>query len=71
MLNVTLYHADGKTVVLEDVDYVSLVNTSTYGPPPLIAPSRGQDDARAAVDDIVVYINTELVAAFSIERTGD
>jgi hypothetical protein len=55
-----------------DVDYVSFVNSSTYGPPPLIAPNSARKDAagqaRAEVGESVLYINTSVVPVFEIER---
>jgi hypothetical protein len=56
-----------------DGDYVSLVNGSTYGPPPLIAPTARakDDDPRAAVGETVIYINTARVPAFEITRVSD
>ena len=46
-------------------DYVSLVNSESFGKPPLIAP--GPDKA-AGEGDTVLYINTTHVAAWSIKR---
>lgn len=73
MLEVTIYNEKGvaQTKFDEDdeFDYVSLVSTGTYGPPALIAPARNRDEARAAVEDRVLYINTGLVPMFSIMRT--
>lgn len=72
MLSVTIYAdlGDPDPQVFTEVDYVSLVNDETYGPPPLIAPNRG-DAPLAKVGDRVMYINTHLVPLFEIERTGD
>ena len=77
MLRVTVYalrNADDPKIDPEgteysEIDYVSLVNNETYGPPALIAPAR--EGARARVGDRVLYINTALVPLFEIERTGD
>lgn len=74
MLDVTIFDGTGKRVTFKDddsVDYVSLFCPETYGPPALIAPSRasgGAVNARAAVGDRVLYINTNLVPYFEIER---
>jgi hypothetical protein len=54
-----------------DVEYVSLVNSETFGPPPLVAPSSDSRAPRAAVDDRVLFINTDVVPAFLIERQTD
>lgn len=78
MLNVTIY-PDAESILsdeggaeFEGVDYVSLVNNQTYGPPALIAPSpRGGDLPRARLNQKVLYINTNLVPAFEIVRTAD
>jgi hypothetical protein len=53
-----------------EVDFVSLVNSDTYGPPPLVAPEKGQSPV-ARMDDMVLYINTDLVPAWIIERLDD
>ena len=79
MLNVTIYPdaeslmSDEGGVVFEDYDYVSLVNNETYGPPALIAPpprSPHGTAPRAALNDKVLYINTNLIPAFEITRTS-
>ena len=54
-----------------EVDYVSLVNSDTFGPPPLVAPTRDRNDPRAHDGDRVLYINTNIVPAFQIERDGE
>lgn len=80
MLNVTVYpllphdadqsDKDNPTGTFYDnIDFVSLVNNETYGPPALVAPSR--DGARAGVGERVLYINTSLVPLFEIERVQD
>ncbi len=51
-----------------EVDFVSLVNSETFGPPPLIAPTRDRTVALAEDGDKVLYINTDLVPAFTIEK---
>lgn len=79
MLEVKLYDASGKVTAEfnqesnTDVDFVSLVNSETYGPPPLIAPAPGRagDGPRAAIEDRVLFINTRLVPAFQIVRISD
>lgn len=77
MLDVTIYDSDGTKVAEfcdEDdtaVDYVSLVNNQTYGPPALVAPQRAGEGARANVEDEVLYINTNLVPMFKIVRLHD
>ena len=76
MLDVTIYSADGKPVAQfldedgEGVDFVSLVNNETYGPPALVAPSRGEGPV-AQLEDEVLYINTNLVPMFKIVRVTD
>ena len=77
-LRITLYDHDLKPVsdaedeVLEDdVDFVSLYNGGTHGPPALVAPGRESGAAvaaRAKVGDTVMFINTSLVPAFTVER---
>jgi hypothetical protein len=54
-----------------EVEYVSLVNSETFGPPPLVAPSNERQAPRASVGERVLYINTDLVPAFLIERDSD
>ena len=75
MLEVTIYNTDGSVAQKFDgdneVDYVSLVNNETYGPPALIAPARNPNDTRAAVEEHVLYINTNIVPLFKIIRTTD
>lgn len=74
MLEVTIYSLDGTEVAtfdgVDEVDYVSLVNNETYGPPALVAPSRGESPL-AKIEDEVLYINTNLVPFFKIVRTSD
>lgn len=72
MLEVTIYDATGaKQETFEDVDFVSIVNKDTYGAPPLIAPSKDNPRPLAQLNDRVLYINTQLVAMFEIERISD
>lgn len=74
MLEVTIFNPEGEVAVKFDgeneVDYVSLVNNETYGPPALVAPNRGEAPL-ARIDDHVLYINTNLVPVFKIVRTTD
>lgn len=76
MLEVTIYDADGvvkETFHEEDgdaVDYVSLVSDDTYGKPALIAPGR-PGDARAGLNERVLYINTAFIPMFEIQRVSD
>lgn len=57
-----------------EVDYVSLVNSTTHGAPALVAPGK-VDGQRvptiASVGDEVLYINTSYVPAWLIERISD
>lgn len=75
-LNVTLYGVEPTTGAVTSgdeflgYDYISLVNDSTFGPPPLVAPLKGERP-RARPGDKVFYINTRLVPAFEIERVED
>lgn len=77
MLDVTIYNLDGEVTHRYDVeegegvDYVSLVAPTTYGPPALVAPTRGRDEPRAIAGERVLYINTGLVPAWEIERVND
>ena len=55
---------------------MSLVNNQTYGPPALIAPSRGNPTTpngpvRARIGERVLYVNTNLVPVFEMVRTSD
>jgi hypothetical protein len=76
MLDVTIYDMDGAAIATflddndEGVDFVSLVNNETYGPPALVAPSRGEGPV-AQLEDEVLYINTNLVPMFKIVRVTD
>lgn len=79
-LSVTVYTVDHEGVIDPSegldrtiVDYVSLYNGGTHGPPALVAPGReaGRDvQPKARPGDVVLYINTALVPAFKIERLG-
>lgn len=78
MLTAKLFTQTAEGLVASDryeVDYVSLVNSDTFGAPPLVAPdTRSSGPARAPVAQVgeeVLYINTDLVPAFCIERTED
>lgn len=83
MLHVTLYTIDtgGDTTAAflaasdpETVDYVSLYNGGTHGPPALVAPGRQEGQSvrpKARPGDSVLYINTALIPAFKIERAED
>ncbi len=73
MLRVKLFSIDADTGELAPgeehyTDYVSLVNSESFGKPPLIAPG---NDQTARAGDEVLYINTSLVSAFSIKREDD
>ena len=76
-LRVTLYDntlmpvGDDHGELSEEVDFISLYNGGTHGPPALVAPGResGQNvPTRATIGDTVMYINTALVPAFTAER---
>lgn len=77
LLDVTIYNLAGEVVSTfhsddeESVDYVSLVSPETYGPPALVAPTRGGTGPRAGVGDRILYINTSLVPFFDIERVSE
>lgn len=79
MLEVTIYTQESladEDVAPEqfDVDYVSIVNGGTHGPPPLVAPGRERGEAVptvAKLGDEVLYINTALVPVFTIKRASD
>lgn len=84
MLTVTVYSlpanmSDGaRDIAAEDgitydnIDFVSLVNNETYGPPALVAPGRGPGGTSTAPTarpgQRVLYINTNLVPIFEVER---
>lgn len=62
--------------VAEAVNYVSFVNSGTYGPPALVAPApqrKGTDASppTAQLEETVLYVNTSLVPLFSITRVSD
>jgi hypothetical protein len=77
-LRVTLYGHDLQPIVDDEgnfiddeVDFVSLYNGGTHGPPALVAPGRESGvnvPTRATIGDTVMYINTALVPAFTAER---
>lgn len=69
MLEVIVYDGEN-THTFEDIDFVSIVNRDTFGPPPLIAPSKGEAPL-AKADDRVLYINTNLVPMWEIVRVSD
>ena len=77
MLEVIIYDEQGQETAKfsedtdTDVDYVSLYNSETHGPPALVAPRPGQPEPRADVDDRVLYINTRFVSMFRVVRTSD
>lgn len=70
MLRVRLLDTQGEEVLVTEVDFVSLVNSDTFGAPPLIAPKEGQRPL-ARVGQSVLFINTSVVQAFEIERLED
>lgn len=72
MLDVTVYESisDEDPQHFPDVQYVSLYNGGTHGPPAVIAPTKNGPPARAQVGERVLYINTSLVPMFEIERTA-
>lgn len=80
MLHVTIYTldpTDGELLAddnTESVEYVSLYNGGTHGPPALVAPGRQEGQSvrpKARPGDTVLYINTAIVPAFKIERSED
>lgn len=65
---------DGNTpTVFNAIDFVSVVNGGTHGPPALVAPHPKEPGSkpRARPGQKVLYINTALVPLYSIERTED
>ena len=69
-LIVTLFSPDTETGELapgepHHCDYVSLVNSESFGKPPIIAPG---PDKIAVEGDTVLYINTSHVSAWTIKR---
>lgn len=85
MLNVTVYTEDALAdqspssseqptgYTFDNIDFVSLVNAETHGPPALVAPGRnagpeGRPTARPG--QTVLYINTRHVPLWMIERVG-
>lgn len=78
MLEVTIYTAeslddeDVKPLVLDGVDFVSLINPGTHGPPALVAPNaKSGAPPTARPGSTVLFINTALVPVFEIERGPD
>lgn len=72
-LKVTLFSEGEDGYVPDDptyVDYVSVVNEGTFGPPPLVAPKEGNPPL-ADFGDEVLYINTTFVPLFTIERVEE
>lgn len=58
--------SDGDLVPIEidNADYLSFVNSGTYGKPAIIAPG----DEHQAGDIKVVYVNTSLVAVCEVDK---
>jgi hypothetical protein len=79
MLTVTLISHDPEDGFVEDehdfsVDFVSLYNGGTHGPPALVAPGREQGRSVAPTarpGQSVLYINTAIVPAYKIVRGED
>jgi hypothetical protein len=70
--NITTVYADADSVhegegQVFETEYVSLVNSGTYGKPALVAPDRGEG-ATARPGEEVLYVNTSLVPVFRIKR---
>ncbi len=67
-VKVWLARGDGGAIEFDDVDYVSLTNSGTYGKPPLIAPAGPIGERATAVEgDNVLYVNPEHYVAIEIE----
>lgn len=60
----------GETVSAE-VDFVSFLNSGSYGPPALIAPAKSGVSPLAKPGDVVLYVNTECITHGTIERFED
>ena len=74
MLQVTLYDADLNAALEVEVDYLSFVAPTTYGPPPLIAPAKDRSAPRAVIDEEVLYVLTgagESLPAVKVKRLSD
>jgi hypothetical protein len=78
MLTVTLFTFDPDGGLVEEepetVDYVSLYNGGTHGPPALVAPGRERGEnvqPTARPGDDVLYINTALIPAYKVHREDD
>lgn len=68
MLEVTVYPSlEDDEPIVQTVDFVSLVSDETYGPPALVAPSKGQPPT-AKKDHVVLYLNTRYIPMFEIRR---
>lgn len=67
--DVKVWPARGEpSIEFDDVDYVSLTNSGTYGKPPLIAPAGPIGERATAVEgDNVLYLNPEHYVAIEIE----
>lgn len=57
--------------VQAEADFVSFINSSSYGPPALIAPAKNGVTPLARPGDVVLYINTEVISHGTIERFED
>ena len=75
MLSVTIFtekslNDEAVPVTHDNVNFVSLVNGGTHGPPALVAPTRKDGErqpATAGAGDRVLYINTSVALAWEIE----
>lgn len=72
MLDATLYsfdeEGDLKSHHVEDIDYVYIINDTTWGPPALVAPSKDSRTPVCRPGQTVLYINSRLVPAFDVTR---
>lgn len=72
MLEVSIYdllNPDAEVEVIA-TDYVSLVSDGTYGPPPVVAPTKDRPRPLASVGETVLYINPRVVPLFEIRRVS-
>jgi hypothetical protein len=62
---------DGEKLPEVEADFLSWINSGSYGPPALIAPTERPGGAKAGSGQVVLYVNTEVVATVEVERLDD
>ncbi len=64
MLSVTVWPLGGEEVTFDAVEYLSFVNSGTYGIPAVLGPGPGKIDGARNV----LYVNTGSVLAVEADR---